>query len=160
MSKVRTVGNDPSEQKVIDDVAEFGWHCVGINEEGDQASYAFSVGLFHTYKHPELAIFGLRGEVAHKILWLAVDAIRRNEPLDLALPTTELIEGYSCCFAEVPSSNYHEYFGFCRWFYQGSNFPLYQIIWPSRAGVFPWHQDATPEFRLAQPVVAHAPSGA
>lgn len=81
MTKVRTAGDDPAEQKVIDGIAKFGWHCVGIGEEGDQVSHAFSVGLFHTFKHPELVIFGLRDEVAQRILSLAADAIRRNEPL-------------------------------------------------------------------------------
>ena len=160
MPTVRTTGDDPAEQQVIDNIAKYGWHCVGISEENDEAAYAFTVGLFHTYKHPELVIFGLRGEIAHQILSLAVDAILRNEALDLASPTEELLKGYPCCFAEVPASNYHEYVGFCRWFYRGNAFPLYQIVWPSRTGLFPWHPDATQEFKLAQPVIALTPSGA
>jgi hypothetical protein len=27
---VQTVGQNPGEQKVVDDVAKFGWHCVNI----------------------------------------------------------------------------------------------------------------------------------
>jgi hypothetical protein len=160
MSSVRTTGEDEAERRVIANIAEYGWHCVGISAEGQEAGYAFTVGLFHTYRHPELVIFGLRDEAAHGILNLAAEAARTERPLDLAVPSDELIEGYQCCFVEVPKSNYQEYVGFCRWFYKGNGFPLYQIVWPSRSGLYPWHPDASQEFKLAQPVIAPAASAA
>ena len=156
---VRTAGDDPSEQKVIDDIAKFGWHCVNIMAEGNEVEYAFTIGLFHTYQHPELVIFGLSSEIAHQILSIAVQAIRDNAPLDLSAPTEILLEGYTCCFVEVPASHYYDYVGFCRWFYEGNNFPLYQIVWPSRAGQYPWHPKVSVEFKQAQPVIGLATYG-
>ena len=32
---VRKVGEDSPEQKVIDNIAEYGWHCVRILEDAD-----------------------------------------------------------------------------------------------------------------------------
>ena len=156
---IRIAGEDESEQKVIDDIAAYGWHCVNILAEGDLLPYSFTVGLFHSYGHPELIIFGLRSEVAHQILAIAADAAKSGAPLDLSQPTDELINSYSCCFAQVPLTEYRDHVGYCRWFYQGNEFPLYQIVWPSRAGLFPWHPDATPEFRSIQPVIAGASGG-
>jgi hypothetical protein len=156
---VRTIGEDKSEQKVIDDVAEFGWHCVSIMAEGDHVGYSFTVGLFQSYEHPELIVFGLPSEVSHQILCTAADAAKSGSPIDLAQPTDALINNFSCCFAEVPPTEYHEYVGYARWYYQGNGFSLYQIVWPSRSGLFPWHHQATAEFRLAQPVIAHATGG-
>jgi hypothetical protein len=63
---VRKTADDQSEQKVLDDIETFGWHCVHIMAEGEFPEYSFTVGLFHTYEHPELIIFGLHSEVAHK----------------------------------------------------------------------------------------------
>ena len=156
---VRTIGEDESEQKVIDDIADFGWHCVHIIAEEDLPEYSFTVGLFQTYKHPELIIFGLPSKVSHQILGIVADAVKTGQPFDLAQPTDALISNYSCCFAQVPTSEYHEHVGYCRWYYRGNDFPLYQIVWPSRAGLFPWHPQAAPEFRAAQPVIAIAASG-
>lgn len=156
---VRVVGKEPSERKVIDNIAQYGWHCVHIMAEGDDGPYSFTIGLFHTYQHPELLIFGLPADVAHPILHIAVRAIQRGEPLNLSAPTDELLEGYPCCFVEVPATEYHDYVGFCRWYYEGNGFPLYQIVWPNRLGQFPWHPEATASFKRLQPVLGHSSNG-
>jgi hypothetical protein len=156
---VRAFGDSESEQKVIDDIANFGWHCVSIHPEGELVGYAFTVGLFQTYGHPELIIFGLSAKVAHQILAIAADAAKSGAPIDLTQPTDALINDYLCCVVEVPASQYYEHVGYCRWYYQGNGFPLYQVVWPSRDGVYPWDQHATPGFRAAQPVIAAAPGG-
>lgn len=153
---VRTIAKDISEQKVIDDIAKFGWHCVNILPEGSAVAYSFTVGMFHTYQYPELIIFGLPADIAHEILSVAVDTIQRKKPIDLSRPTDELLEGYSCCFVEVPTSQYRDHVGFCRWYYEGNGFPLYQIVWPSREGIFPWHPEASSEFKETQPVIGYA----
>ncbi|WP_445370113.1 DUF4262 domain-containing protein (plasmid) [Methylomonas sp. HW2-6] len=149
---VRTVGTDPGETKLLEDVEKFGWHCLNILAEGELPPYSFTVGLFHSYQHPELIIFGLPANVAHQILHIAAEAIKDGNPIGLALPTEELLEGYSCCFVEVPISHYRENVGFCRWFYEGDAFPLYQVVWPSREGLFPWHAAVSESFRSIQPV--------
>lgn len=151
---VRTIAEDECEQKILDDIANFGWHCVGIFAEGEQPQYSFTVGLFQSYNHPELIIFGLAPKIAHQILCIVADAAKLGGPLDLTQPSDALVNDYLCCFAQVPVSEYHEHVGFCRWYYGGNDFPLYQIVWPSRAGLFPWHPQAAPEFRAVQPVIA------
>jgi hypothetical protein len=151
---VQRLGRDRSEQKVIDDVAKFGWHCVHIQAEGEFVEYTFTVGLLQTYKHPELIIFGLPAMVSHQILTTAADAARSGAPLDLSQPTDELLEDYPCCFAKVPRAKYREHVGFARWYYEGDDFTLYQVIWPCRSGFYPWHPRATAEFKRAQPVIA------
>lgn len=151
---VRSIGEDRSEQKVIDDIAEFGWHCVHIQAEGSQVEYSFTVGLFQTYEHPELIVFGLPSKVSHRILTTAAEAAQSGTPLDLSKPNDELLNNYSCCFAEVPKAEYYEHVGYARWYYEGNHFPLHQIVWPSRSGHFPWHPLATADFKLSQPVIA------
>lgn len=156
---VRTIGEDESERKVIEDIASFGWHCVHVLAEGDLPEYAFTIGLFHTYKQPELIIFGLPCKVSHPILGVAADTAKSGRILDLEQPSDELLNGASCCFAKVPTSKYGENVGFCCWYYRGNDFPLYQIVWPSREGLFPWHPKASREFRQLQPVITTTPGG-
>lgn len=150
---VCTVGSDSGEVKLLSDIEKFGWHCLNILAEDEEPPYSFTVGLFHTFNYPELIIFGLPANVAHQILRIAADALKNGAPIDLSSPTEDLLKGYACCFVEVPASQYRENVGFCRWFYEGNAFPLYQIVWPSREGYFPWHPDAAASFRSAQPVL-------
>jgi len=41
---VRKIGDDVSERKVIDNIAQYGWHCMNILAEGDSPGFAFTVG--------------------------------------------------------------------------------------------------------------------
>ena len=151
---VRTVGEDDSERKILEDIESFGWHCVHVMAEGDLVEYAFTVGLFHSFKHPELIVFGLPKTIAQQILCVAADAAKAGAPLDISSHTEALLNNYTCCFAEVPREQYYEHVGYGRWYYQGNDFPMYQVIWPSKDGSFPWHAQATESLRAAQPVIA------
>ena len=156
---VRKIAEDTSEQKVIDNIAEFGWHCVGIFAEGTSPGFSFTVGNFQSCKHPEFIIFGLPSGVAHQVLDLAIAGLNSGAIFDLSVPTDELLHGYPCLFVRVPETEYHEHVGFCRWYYEGNDFPLYQIVWPSRHGNFPWHPAASDAFRAAQPVLGYSQHG-
>jgi len=150
---VRITGDDPPEKKVIADIAQYGWHCVHIMAEGESGPYSFTIGLFQGYQYPELILFGLPANLAQQILSTAVQAVQSGEPLDLATPPDALLEGYPCCFVEVPRSHYQDTVGFCRWYYEGNGFPLYQIVWPNRSGQFPWHPEASDAYKHIQPVL-------
>lgn len=155
---VRLSGEDKSEQKVIDDIATHGWHCIHITAEGALVSYSFTVGLFQSYGHPELIVFGLPQQVAHDILATAADAARSGSPIDLTEPTQALLTDACCEFVAVPATAYREHVGYALWYYEKKLFPLYQIVWPSRSGLFPWHPEASISFREAQPVIGIPPS--
>jgi hypothetical protein len=64
------------------------------------------VGLFHSYQQPELIVFWLPANVAHQILHIAAEAIKNGKPVDLSRRSEELLEGYLCCFVEVPVGQY------------------------------------------------------
>jgi hypothetical protein len=149
----RTQAIDQSEQKVLDNIQKFGWHC--INVLGDEANepFSYTIGLFQTYGHPELLIYGLPADLAHAILNIAADAAAKAKPFNLNEPTDEFIEGYSCVFVPVPLAEYPEHVGFAIWFYEGDKFPVQQIVWPFKSGYFPWHADVTDALRLMQPVL-------
>ncbi len=78
---VRTVGEDDSERKVLEDIESFGWHCVHVMAEGDLVEYAFTVGLFHSFKHPDLIVFGLPKTIAHQILCMRLMRPRQERRL-------------------------------------------------------------------------------
>ena len=150
---VRETASDAQEKKVLDDIDTFGWHCVNVLAEEDLPGYSFSVGNYRSANHPEFIIFGLRSDVAHQILTVTLAGLNGGAIVDLSAPTDELLNGHSCVFVKVPEAQYHEHVGFCRWYYEGNGFPLYQIVWPSRDGYFPWHGEASEAFRAAQPVL-------
>jgi len=53
----RCEGGD--DQKLLDDVAEYGWHVIKVLDQPDAPGWAYSVGLFQNFGHPEIMVFGL-----------------------------------------------------------------------------------------------------
>jgi hypothetical protein len=58
-------GNDA---KVLVDVAEYGWHVVRILEKSQTPGWAFSIGMYRNFNHPEVVVFGLDGDLMHSVI--------------------------------------------------------------------------------------------
>ena len=154
---VRLAGEDASEQKVIDDIATHGWHGVYIGADEDGPGYAFTIGASHSFGLPEFLIVGLPQATAMQILDLALDAARSGAITDFAATTDALLEGHPCAFVRVPQAQYRDVVGYARWYYGGNDFTLYQIVWPSRDGHFPWDAAASAAYCAGQPLLGPAP---
>lgn len=155
---VRLAGEDASEQRVIDDIATHGWHGVQISGDEEGPGYAFTIGAYHSFGLPEFLIMGLPYATAMQILDLALDAARSGSIADFTQTTALLLKGHACAFVRVPQAQYRDYVGYARWYYEGNDFTLYQIVWPSRDGHFPWDTDAAAAYVAAQPLLGPAPS--
>ncbi len=58
---------DERERKLLADLQCHGWSVMGITQHGDLPGWAFAVGLWHTFRSPEVAMFGL--DVPDTQLW-------------------------------------------------------------------------------------------
>ena len=157
---VRQAGEDASEQKVIDDIATHGWHCVHISADDVGPGYSFTIGASHSFGQPEFLILGLPSATAHQILDVALDAVRSGAIADFTATTGALLKDHQCAFVRVPPEQYRDYVGYARWYYQGDDFALYQIVWPSRDGLFPWQAQASAQYVDSQPLLGPAPLAA
>ena len=149
----RTVASNNYERNLLANIEKYGWQSTGVFGEKGSPGFSYTIGLFHSYRFPELIIFGLPTKVAHGIMDLAAKAAASGEPIPLDKPSDRLIARDSCEFRRVPVAAYGEYVLSARWYYQGDNFPLYQLVWPSEDGLFPWHPSATQAFRAEQPII-------
>src|SRR5215208_2924013 len=64
------------DEKLVADVKEYGWHVVKILEKDETPGWAFSVGLYKNFNHPEIVVFGLNDEVAHSLINAIGDVVR------------------------------------------------------------------------------------
>jgi hypothetical protein len=147
------IGSDDVERRVLADVEKFGWHCLNILEEGGNPPWTFSIGFHKTWNFPELILIGLKREIAHATLNIVATQLGDGRRPDLASPSDHLFNDFACCFVEVPKSMYRAYLGTAIWFYERSDFPVFQIVWPSRVGCFPWNERASAEYKQWQPVL-------
>lgn len=150
--------SDAIEGKLRQDVEKYGWHVLGVFAQDSAApGWSYSTGLFHTLGHPEIVIVGLSSDTRHVLINDVGNAIRDGRRFEDGTLSSEFLEGYDCLFKQVPVYLYEAYFGRAIGFYQGTDFPVLQLVWPDRSKRWPWDEGIAEGFRLAQPVLAHEP---
>jgi hypothetical protein len=145
---------DPGDAQVHADIATFGWHVVQVPEDDEGPGFAFTIGLYKRFQHPELIVFGLPLDTMLLMLNGAGEAVRAGRTYEGGQSSDDLLEGYACTFRPVPSKHYEEFLGYARWYYDGDDFPTLQLIWPDREHRYPWAAPAGAWIRGGQPVLA------
>jgi len=60
---------DKHELKAIEDIRNHGVHILHVfDEKGEAPEFSYTVGLWHTYGHPEILISGLKESLRQSLL--------------------------------------------------------------------------------------------
>ena len=151
MKKSRT------DERVSRDVAQSGWHVIGVIGDEKSPPFGYSVGLFETFKHPEILILGVEPKTAMGLVNDLGRAIECGSVFAHGAKTTDLIEGYACVFVKVPAKKYPAYVARATAFYGDAAFPLLQCVWPDRDGHLPWDSGYEKALASEQPVLGRVP---
>jgi hypothetical protein len=149
-----SVTEDDRERKVVSDIEEFGWHVALIMEDDDGPSFAYSIGLFQNFGHPEMIIIGLDVDVLHGMINIIGAEVRQGRRYADGDSASGVLEGFVVRFQVVARGHYHEHLGYARWFYKGDDFPVLQCLWPDRQGRFPADPGFPDSLRPRQPSLA------
>jgi len=127
-----------AEQRIIEDVEKFGWH-VGLFEATDsEPSFAYHIGLWKTFGHPEIISFGLPIETLNAILNYAGERIKSGKKLKINQDDFDILENLPVQFIAVDKNHFPDYFGYCMWFNEYKDFLAFQLVWTDNKGSFPW----------------------
>lgn len=144
---------DYSNEDIQAIVDEHGWWVGLIPSENDLPGFAYTIGLYERFEHPELIVIGLAKDTMHHILNDCGARIRDGERFDAGASASGLIEGYDVRFRSVnDASSYLEYLGFGLRYYD-RKFPVLQCIWPDKSGRFPGEFAAAPILKKLQPLL-------
>ena len=144
---------DDYDRNILGDIEKTGWSVAQINPDAPNAQpfYSFSVGLYHSYQHPEIILLGLphnvAGPVINKIGGYIKLLKKKVEPDRVC--SDFLTTG--CVFKLVDPRHYQTYLGYNRWLYGGNNFPMLQCVWPLKSGLYPWDKGYPPQGAQYQP---------
>lgn len=140
-------------ERIRSDVAEYGWSVMKVsNDRGPD--FAYSIGMYRTFGHPELLMFGLEIDTMHQLLNDAGEAVRSGARFQNGRETDVLLDGYSVIFRTVPEFQYPGHLGWATEYYGGEAFPALQIVYPDRTGAWPWQDGVDADFSSGQPVLA------
>ena len=144
-------------RNIDEDIKKYDLSVIFISEDEDGPGFAYSVGLYHSFKHPEIIVFGLKRELAGWIINELAQRIKAGERCEVGQEYTGLLEGYNCVFREAPKDCYREYFGYAMAFYKGHGFPVLQLVWPDKENKWPWEIDFNHHWIWSQPLLEHWP---
>ena len=150
---------DPKEHKHFDvqklhaDIGNFGWTVLLMPETDYLPSFAYTVGLWKSYKHPELISFGLTTKTLHLILNDAGEIIKSGQIIEINKSYDDFFENSKTEFITVDNNNIIDYFGNAINYYNSQDFPALQLIWTDRNNNFPWDKDYEEEFKFRQPLL-------
>lgn len=166
---------EPRKCRTVATVERYGHQCttVGTSQpEGLATPYGFTSGMWHSYRQPELAIYGV-GD--HEVVTHALNSVadraaalgRQAEPDDrfagvLRMPGVAE-DGYWLMLAEVHPSWLGSQFATSLEFNAGNPVPFLQVVWPDAAGRYPGEpgfDEALADWQplLWLPVHEHPPS--
>ncbi|WP_176930657.1 DUF4262 domain-containing protein [Actinacidiphila guanduensis] len=142
------------DSQIAQSVTDHGWHVMGVGA-GDEApaDWAYSIGLWHTLRSPEVCVFGLPIPVGMPIVNSAGDGIRGGRPLEPDQRRDDVLNGYEVAVRPVHPSWYLDFFGAGVDFCQAPPWPVTQLFWPDKSGRFPWEDGVDHYCRRSQPLL-------
>ena len=116
------------DDSIIENIRECGWTVMLIEATDYLPSFAYTVGLWKNYNHPELIAFGLTTKTLHTILNIGGEMVKRGQALRTGSDYDDFFDGSPAQFIHVDPGCIKDYFGYAIWFNQASDFPALQLV--------------------------------
>lgn len=134
-------------------IEEFGLSVKMVKSTNYNPSFAYSVGLWERFKHPEIICFGLKTELLHELVNDVAELIKGGEQLQIGVEYKNVFENGKAEFLKIDERNIEDYFGVAIEYYGSNRFDGLQLIWTDRNNKFPWELNFEEEFRHFQPLL-------
>lgn len=148
------MGTDAELAAIIE---QSGWAVVRVDGDSLEPTLAYSVGMSESFAHPEIIVMGLAVAVMHTMIDTVGHLVASGRRFAAGEESTEIIEGYACCFRAVAPAAVQHYMGVaverC-----GTSVAALHCVWPDAKGLYPWNQGASADFRRLQPKLSDDPS--
>lgn len=144
------------DSQVRRDIEQYGWHVVLVLAQESEPAFAYTIGLYESFRHAEVIIFGLSLDLMHDILNVIGKAIRAGMVFASGTESSAILDGYHCAFRAVSAQWYPKYMGVALDYYSTTTFPVVQCFWPNKDGLYPWDERISAAWSRRQPVLAGA----
>jgi hypothetical protein len=151
-------GLSRGDAKFLEIVEKCGWHVMSVaprtGSTDKEEWFSYSTGLYLRFAQPEIVVFGLDSDTGIGIVNEIGEQMRNGRTFELGVDYDDIFaDGVSCQFKPVHRSQYAQYVCFSMWFYETTDFPLWQCFWPDREGTYPWLASCNDEVVQLQPLL-------
>lgn len=128
-----------------------GWRVDHVTTAAEQGGFGFTVGLWHHFGSPEVAIFGLDSPVRDRYFARIGTAAAEGRFVCPDQSEDEILGEIVVVPRPVLSGWHRHVFPAVLDFYRGQPVPVVQLVWPDAAGRWPWDRGCEPDCIAAQP---------
>jgi hypothetical protein len=148
---------DKSEQRVVDDIAAFGWHLIGVLPDQHGPGFMCSIGMMQPLNHPEIIIFGLNHQLMKQIINNMGKEIQEGRCFTEPILYDGLVAHFACKMHVVSKQSHERYLGYAMWHRRhvgnAGSLEVVQCLWPDNAGLFPDEPGFNPDIAGLQPLL-------
>ena len=142
-----------SKAKMHADIHEHGCSVIMVSPTDYMPSFAYTVGLWQNYQHPEVIMFGLPVDTMHVLLNNAADLVKSGSKLGLKQEYSDFFERGTARFIGVDARNVPDYFEIAIDHYGNDMFPAIQLLWADAQNIFPWQKEYDERLKFLQPLL-------
>jgi hypothetical protein len=139
-----------ADERTIGHIEEYGCSVVSVAGTEYGLGWSYTIGVFDTAGKPEIITIGLQPGIAHH----ALNEAARLQRADVDLTKNRhrhLIGQVDCEFRPVDPKWISHLMGWAVWYYNGTDFPVLQAVYPDLKNRFPEDEGFDKEFE--QPLI-------
>ena len=142
------------QRRILADIQENGLHIACTPESSGAPGYSCSLGLSHSFDHPEVIVFGLAPDVAAELINALADEASDGRKFLPGTEAADLLQSYPVRFTAVDDQQREQFFGAATWLYAERDLEVVQLVYPDQKGRWPWDESAREGFRANQPLLS------
>lgn len=116
-------------------------------------AFAYSIGLWKTFNHPEIICLGLTTKNLHALINDVAELVKQGQIIKSNKIYDNFFNNSDTQFVKVDKSYLTHYFGSAINYYNPEQFPALQFVWTDRKNKYPWDIDFEEEFKYRQPLL-------
>jgi hypothetical protein len=89
-----------SDGSLLKKLEEYGWYVIKVGADDSEPAFAYTLGLYENFGHPEIIIFGLDFDTMHQLLNDAGERIRQGGRFEDGQEDDGLLENYRWHFGQ------------------------------------------------------------
>lgn len=145
--------NCRNDKRTNSNIEKYGLTVIILEATEYLPAFAYSIGLWKTYKHPEIICFGLTTKTLHALINDVAKLVKHGQAIITNKSYDNFFAKNETQFLNVDPSYLNNYFGTAINYYNTDNFPALQFVWTDRNNKFPWDVDYEEEFKYRQPLL-------
>lgn len=139
--------------RIAENVARTGWAVQAVTRGADLSRdppYAYTVGLWGTFGHPELLVIGFDPNLMMGVLNSAGAKVKAGTRFADRDRADGVIREFPVAFRAVPMPHARRWARAASERYRPGRFELLQMFLPDPGGRFPWDAGCSPEYASGQ----------